>query len=127
MAAAATTVLSVGNDDARTVCAISLHEGLGHRALALPSPLASSSVEAFRCIGDMLGHRLAVLRLLTIDKIVGMTPKQWPARAASDQVLADSCIAFMPEADGFETEFRTRSRLPAAPYGRTPGCSRSQA
>ncbi|HXO88419.1 MAG TPA: hypothetical protein VN885_07185 [Candidatus Acidoferrales bacterium] len=44
MAAAATTVLPVGNDDALTVCAISLiwatlaevlHEGLGHGALAL--------------------------------------------------------------------------------------------
>jgi hypothetical protein len=48
-----------------------------------------------------------------------MTPKQWPARAVWDQVLADSCIAFLPEADGFEAEFRTRSRFPAARYGRS--------
>jgi hypothetical protein len=53
MAAAATTVLPAGNDDALTVCAISLisatladvlHEGLGHGALALLSGAQSGVI-----------------------------------------------------------------------------------
>jgi uncharacterized protein len=56
--------------------------------------------------------QLAVLRLLTTEKILGSDAKTMiEAWTLWDQIWADSRIAFLPEPDGFEAEFRSRSRL----------------
>jgi toxin-antitoxin system PIN domain toxin len=58
--------------------------------------------------------QLTVLRLLTTEKIMGKDTKTM-SQACSlwDRVWADSRIAFLPEPDAFESEFRSRSRLPS--------------
>jgi hypothetical protein len=56
--------------------------------------------------------QLTVLRLLTTDKIMGNDTKTMSgAWSLWDRVWADSRIGFLPEPDGFEKEFRSRSRL----------------
>ena len=57
--------------------------------------------------------QLTVLRLLTTEKIMGKDTKTMSqAWNLWDRVWADSRIAFLPEPDDFEREFRSRSRLP---------------
>jgi len=56
--------------------------------------------------------QLTVLRLLTTEKIMGRDARTMSeAWALWDQVWADSRMAFLPEPDGLEGEFRVRSRL----------------
>ncbi|MGA2688263.1 MAG: TA system VapC family ribonuclease toxin [Candidatus Korobacteraceae bacterium] len=56
--------------------------------------------------------QLAVLRLLTTEKIMGSdTRTMADAWKAWDQGCDDSRIAFLPEPEGLEREFRSRSRL----------------
>ena len=56
--------------------------------------------------------QLTVLRLLTTIEIMGNDAKSMAgAWGVWDQVWADSRIAFLPEPDGLEAEFRKRSRL----------------
>ena len=58
--------------------------------------------------------QLTVLRLLTTEKIMGTDAKTMSeAWGLWDQIWADSRIAFLPEPDGLEKDFRTRSRLPS--------------
>src|SRR5580700_2390975 len=56
--------------------------------------------------------QITVLRLLTTEKIMGKDDKTM-AQAWNlwDRVWADDRIAFLPEPDGLEKEFRSRSRL----------------
>ena len=56
--------------------------------------------------------QLTVLRLLTTEQIMGSDMKSMTeAWGVWDQVWADRRIAFLPEPDGLEREFRSRSRL----------------
>jgi toxin-antitoxin system PIN domain toxin len=56
--------------------------------------------------------QLTVLRLLTTDKIMGRDAKTMTeAWSLWDQVWADSRMAFLPEPEGLEREFRSRSEL----------------
>lgn len=56
--------------------------------------------------------QLTVLRLLTTEKIMGKDARTMAeAWGLWDQVWADSRMAFLPEPDGLEREFRSRSRL----------------
>jgi toxin-antitoxin system PIN domain toxin len=56
--------------------------------------------------------QLTVLRILTTEEILGKDAKTMAeAWSLWDQVWADDRIAFVPEPDGFEREFRARSRL----------------
>ncbi|HKV05566.1 MAG TPA: TA system VapC family ribonuclease toxin [Candidatus Acidoferrales bacterium] len=56
--------------------------------------------------------QLTVLRLLTTKEIMGKDAKTMAeAWGLWDQVWADSRVAFLPEPEGFEREFRSRSRL----------------
>ena len=56
--------------------------------------------------------QLTVLRLLTTEKIMGRDARTMAeAWTLWDQVWADSRVAFLPEPDGLEQEFRSRSRL----------------
>ncbi len=56
--------------------------------------------------------QLTVLRLLTTEKIMaGDTKTMSEAWSLWDRVWADSRIAFLPEPDSLEEEFRSRSRL----------------
>jgi uncharacterized protein len=56
--------------------------------------------------------QLTVLRLLTTEKIMGGDTKTMvEAWSLWDRVWADSRIAFLPEPDILEQEFRLRSRL----------------
>jgi uncharacterized protein len=58
--------------------------------------------------------QLTVLRLLTTERIMGTDAKTMSeAWDLWDQIWADGRIAFLPEPDGLEQEFRTRSRLPS--------------
>jgi len=58
--------------------------------------------------------QLTVLRLLTTEKIMGTDAKTMSeAWGLWDRIWADSRIAFLPEPDGLEKDFRTRSRLPS--------------
>jgi toxin-antitoxin system PIN domain toxin len=69
---------------------------------------ASSSEQFFFCRFT----QLTVLRLLTTDQIMGRDAKTMTgAWALWDQVWADERVAFLPEPDGLEREFRLRSRL----------------
>jgi toxin-antitoxin system PIN domain toxin len=56
--------------------------------------------------------QITVLRLLTTEKIMGKDVKTM-AQAWNlwDRVWADSRIAYLPEPDNLEAEFRSRSRL----------------
>ena len=59
--------------------------------------------------------QLTVLRLLTTEKIMGDdTRTMSQAWNLWDRVWADSRIAFVPEPDDLEGEFRSRSRLSSA-------------
>ena len=59
--------------------------------------------------------QLTVLRLLTTDKILGKdTRTMSESWRLWDRVWADDRIAFLPEPEGFEAEFRSRSRLARA-------------
>jgi toxin-antitoxin system PIN domain toxin len=56
--------------------------------------------------------QLTVLRLLTTENIMGQDTKTIPeARGVWDRIWADTRIAFLPEPDDLEKEFRSRSRL----------------
>jgi len=56
--------------------------------------------------------QLTVLRLLTTEKIMGSDTKTMSeAWSLWDRVWADSRIAFLPEPEDLEKEFRSRSRL----------------
>jgi uncharacterized protein len=56
--------------------------------------------------------QLTVLRLLTTEQILGKDAKTMAdAWALWDQIWADSRIAYLVEPEGFEAEFRSRSRL----------------
>ena len=56
--------------------------------------------------------QITVLRLLTTDQIMGKDTKTMSeAWSLWDRVWADTRIAFLPEPDDLEKEFRSRSRL----------------
>src|SRR5437762_2133636 len=56
--------------------------------------------------------QLTILRLLTTEKIMGEDATTMSeAWRVWDRVRGDSRIAFLPEPDNFEREFRARSRL----------------
>ena len=56
--------------------------------------------------------QLTILRLLTTEKIMGKDTKTMSqAWSLWDRVWADTRIAFLPEPDDLEKEFRSRSRL----------------
>ncbi|MGA2695008.1 MAG: TA system VapC family ribonuclease toxin [Terriglobales bacterium] len=56
--------------------------------------------------------QLTILRLLTTEKIMGKDTKTMSeAWGVWDRVWADARIAFLPEPDELEKEFRSRSRL----------------
>ena len=56
--------------------------------------------------------QLTVLRLLTTQQIMGKDTKTMSeAWSLWDRIWADSRIVFLPEPDGLEKEFRSRSRL----------------
>jgi uncharacterized protein len=56
--------------------------------------------------------QLTILRLLTTEKIMGKDTKTMSeAWRVWDRVWADTRIAFLPEPDDLEKEFRSRSRL----------------
>ncbi len=56
--------------------------------------------------------QITVLRLLTTDQIMGKDTKTMSeAWSLWDRVWADTRIAFLPEPDDLEREFRSRSRL----------------
>jgi toxin-antitoxin system PIN domain toxin len=56
--------------------------------------------------------QITVLRLLTTDQIMGKDTKTMSeAWSLWDRVWADARIAFLPEPDDLEKEFRSRSRL----------------
>lgn len=56
--------------------------------------------------------QITVLRLLTTDQIMGKDTKTMSeAWSLWDRVWADNRIAFLPEPDDLEREFRSRSRL----------------
>ena len=56
--------------------------------------------------------QLTVLRLLTTQQIMGKDTKTMSeAWTLWDRIWADSRIVFLPEPDGLEKEFRSRSRL----------------
>ena len=56
--------------------------------------------------------QLTVLRLLTNEKIMGSDAKtMYQAWTVWDQLSADPRIKFLPEPEGFDSEFRRRSRL----------------
>jgi len=56
--------------------------------------------------------QVTVLRLLTTEQIMGRDTKTMAgAWALWDQIWADERVAFLPEPDGLEREFRSRSRL----------------
>jgi uncharacterized protein len=56
--------------------------------------------------------QLTILRLLTTEKIMGKDTKTMSeAWSLWDRIWADSRIAFLPEPDHLEREFRSRSRL----------------
>jgi len=58
--------------------------------------------------------QLTVLRLLTTERIMGADAKTMSeAWGLWDRIWADSRLAFLPEPDGLEHEFRKRSRLPS--------------
>jgi len=59
-------------------------------------------------------HQLTVLRLLTTERIMGADAKTMAeAWGLWDRIWADRRLAFLPEPDGLEHEFRKRSRLPS--------------
>lgn len=69
---------------------------------------ASTSEQFFLCRFT----QVTVLRLLTTDQIVGKDAKTMAgAWSLWDQVWADERVAFLPEPDALEREFRLRSRL----------------
>jgi uncharacterized protein len=56
--------------------------------------------------------QMTVLRLLTTDPIMGRDTKTMSeAWSLWDRIWADNRIAFLPEPDDLEKEFRSRSRL----------------
>jgi toxin-antitoxin system PIN domain toxin len=56
--------------------------------------------------------QMTVLRLLTTDQIMGTDTKTMSeAWSLWDRIWADTRIAFLPEPDDLEREFRLRSRL----------------
>jgi len=56
--------------------------------------------------------QLTVLRLLTTEKVMEKdTQSMTQAWGLWDRVWADARMAFLPEPDGLEKEFRSRSRL----------------
>ncbi|MGA8873404.1 MAG: TA system VapC family ribonuclease toxin [Candidatus Acidiferrales bacterium] len=69
---------------------------------------ASSSEQFFFCRFT----QITVLRLLTTEQIMGRDAKTMAgAWSLWDQIWADERVAFLPEPDGLEREFRLRSRL----------------
>ncbi|MBS1853286.1 MAG: PIN domain-containing protein [Acidobacteria bacterium] len=56
--------------------------------------------------------QLTVLRLLTTEKLMGSDVRTMSeAWALWDQIWADARVAFLPEPDTLEREFRSRSRM----------------
>ena len=56
--------------------------------------------------------QITVLRLLTTDQVMGKETKTMSeAWSLWDRVWADTRIAFLPEPDDLEQEFRSRSRI----------------
>jgi len=56
--------------------------------------------------------QITVLRLLTTDQVMGKDTKSMSeAWSVWDRIWADTRIAFLPEPDDLEKEFRSRSRL----------------
>jgi toxin-antitoxin system PIN domain toxin len=56
--------------------------------------------------------QLTVLRLLTTESVLGKETKTMPeAWAVWDRIWADPRVAFLPEHDHLEKEFRSRSKL----------------
>ena len=56
--------------------------------------------------------QITVLRLLTTDQVMGKNTKSMSeAWSLWDRIWADTRIAFLPEPDDLEKEFRSRSRL----------------
>src|ERR1700690_233143 len=56
--------------------------------------------------------QITVLRILTTRQVMGKDPKTMSeAWSVWDRVWADTSIAFLPEPDILEKEFRSRSRL----------------
>lgn len=56
--------------------------------------------------------QITVLRLLTTDQVMGKDTKSMSeAWSLWDRIWADTRIAFLPEPDDLEKEFRSRSRL----------------
>jgi toxin-antitoxin system PIN domain toxin len=56
--------------------------------------------------------QITVLRLLTTDQVMGKDTKTMSeAWSLWDRIWADTRIAFLPEPDDLEKEFRSRSRL----------------
>ena len=56
--------------------------------------------------------QLTILRLLTTEKIMGKDARTMSeAWSLWDRVWADTRVAFLPEPDDLEREFRSRSRL----------------
>jgi toxin-antitoxin system PIN domain toxin len=56
--------------------------------------------------------QITVLRLLTTDQVMGKDTKSMSeAWGLWDRLWADDRIAFLPEPDGLEKEFRSRSRI----------------
>ena len=56
--------------------------------------------------------QITVLRLLTTDRVMGKdTSTMSEAWSLWDRIWADTRIAFLPEPDELEKEFRSRSRL----------------
>jgi len=69
---------------------------------------AASSEQFFFCRFT----QVTVLRLLTTEQIMGRDAKTMAgAWALWDHIWADERVAFLPEPDGLEREFRSRSRL----------------
>jgi toxin-antitoxin system PIN domain toxin len=56
--------------------------------------------------------QITVLRLLTTEKVMGIDTKTMAeAWRLWDQIWADERVAFLPEPQGLEREFQSRSRL----------------
>ena len=70
--------------------------------------------------------QLTVLRLLTTENVMEKDVRNMAqAWVLWDKVWADARIAFLPEPDGLEPEFRLQSRFRADPqrFGQTRTCS----
>lgn len=78
---------------------------------------AQRALEWFRAAGDEQFFfcritQLTLLRLLTTEKILGEdTHTMLTAWGVLDRIQTDDRVAFLPEPEGLEHEFRARSRI----------------